>query len=160
MGRDYAFERFFRSSEPSVRRALVARFGGEVGREAVAEGFAVAWRMWESVSVMDNAAGYVYRTSERWAIRQVSRSDAPSVVIRSGGDRYEDVEDRYEDVELAEALRELSPRQRQAVVLVSGFGMTHREAADLLGCSKSSIQSHVERALERLRSGLEVHDDA
>lgn len=149
---DDGFERFVRSNEPSVRRALVARFGGDIGREAVAEGFAVAWRMWDSVSGMDNPAGYVYRTAERWAIRQASRN-------RETPTEPPAVEDKYEDIELAAALSGLSARQRQAVVLVSGFGLTHREAAELLGCSRSSIQSHVERALKRLRSDLEVRDD-
>ena len=69
-------------------------------------------------------------------------------------------EDRYADHELAHALSQLSPRQRQAVVLVAGFGMTHREAAELLGCARSSIQNHVERAMSRLRKDLEVTDNA
>ena len=34
------FESFFASTEPSLRRALVAGFGGERGREATAEALA------------------------------------------------------------------------------------------------------------------------
>ena len=54
------------------------------------------------------------------------------------------------------ALNTLSARQRQVVVLVHGFEYTHQEVADLLGISRSSVQNHVERGLEKLRSKLEV----
>lgn len=148
------FRAFFADAEPVVRRALVSRFGSELGREATAEGFAVAWRSWDRVSEMENRAGYVYRTGERWAGRQQSRSHSIELP------RSVAVEDEYPDHELAVALSTLSPRQRQAVVLVEGFGLTHREAAELLGCAKSSIQNHVERGMARLRTNLEVNDNA
>ena len=148
-----AFETFFTDAEPLVRRALVSRFGPELGRDATAEGFAVAWRSWSRVARMENGAGYVYRTSERWAARQRSRHpETPLSQVHS--------EDSYPDGELAHALDQLSPRQRQAVVLIEGFGLTHREAAEFLGCGKSSIQNHVERGMARLRKSLEANDNA
>ena len=54
-----AFEHFFDESEPFVRRALVSRFGAELGRDATAEGFAAAWRSWDRVSAMENRSGSV-----------------------------------------------------------------------------------------------------
>lgn len=153
MDRARAFEAFFNDAEPLLRRALVSRFGPDLGRDATAEGFAIAWRSWDRVAAMENRTGYVYRTSERWATRQ--RSRPPTVVAVP-----QHSEDHYLNTELAAALEQLSPQQRQAVVLVQGFGLTHREAAELLGCTKSSIQSHVERALRRLRTDFEVTDNA
>ncbi|HDK45363.1 MAG TPA: sigma-70 family RNA polymerase sigma factor [Actinobacteria bacterium] len=58
------------------------------------------------------------------------------------------------------ALSHLTTRQRQAVVLVYGYGMSHTEAAALLGVKRSTIQNHVERGLDRLRSELGVHHHA
>lgn len=153
MGSSRTFEHFFETTEPLVRRALVGRVGAELGRDAAAEAFAVAWSSWERVSVMENPAGYVYRVAERWAHRQTKLA-APS------GIEPEVVEDEYHDHELAAALGELSPQQRQAVVLVEGMGMTYREAAELLGCGRSSLQKHLERGLVRLRKNLEVNDNA
>jgi DNA-directed RNA polymerase specialized sigma24 family protein len=46
------------------------------------------------------------------------------------------------------------------VVLVHAYGMSHSEAADLLGLKRSSIQNHLERGLEKLRTDLGVHDHA
>ncbi len=149
-----AFEAFFVDAEPLVRRALVSRFGPEVGRDATAEGFAVAWRLWDRVSMMENRAGYVYRTAERWASRQQSRQ-RPAPLVGSATS-----EDHYRDHGLEDALAVLSPRQRQAVVLVEGFGLTHRETAELLGCARSSVQNHVERGMKRLRENLEVGRNA
>jgi DNA-directed RNA polymerase specialized sigma24 family protein len=45
------------------------------------------------------------------------------------------------------------------VVLVEAFEYTHQEAADLLGIGRSSVQTHLERGLERLRLALGVDDE-
>ena len=60
---------------------------------------------------------------------------------------------------LLAALARLSPRQREVVVLVDAFEWTHREVADLLGIRASSVQTHLERGLARLRAALGVSED-
>ena len=52
---------------------------------------------------------------------------------------------------------QLTERQRVAVVLVHGFGWTLREVAELTDVAVTSVQNHVERGLEKLRTALEVH---
>jgi DNA-directed RNA polymerase specialized sigma24 family protein len=42
------------------------------------------------------------------------------------------------------------------VVLVHGFGWTLREVAELRGVKVTSVQTHLERGLRRLRAALEV----
>jgi RNA polymerase sigma factor (sigma-70 family) len=61
---------------------------------------------------------------------------------------------------LLDALRALTEHQRVAVLLVHGYGWTHREAADLLGIRPSSLRNHLRRALTHLRAALEVDIDA
>ncbi len=61
---------------------------------------------------------------------------------------------------LEKALRGLSHQQRAAVLLVEALGLTYQEAADLLDVSRSSIQTHLERGLKRLRTDLGVTTDA
>jgi DNA-directed RNA polymerase specialized sigma24 family protein len=39
-------------------------------------------------------------------------------------------------------------------VLCHGFAWTHREVAELLGVSPSTVQNHVERGLDKLRACL------
>ncbi len=41
------FEAFVRDAEPRLRRALVAAYGPEQGRDAAAEALAYAWEHWD-----------------------------------------------------------------------------------------------------------------
>ena len=142
------FEVFFRAAEPHLRAALTATFGPETGRDACAEALTYAWRNWDRVRTLDNPRGYLFRVGQRWAHRHRTRSER----------RYPAVVDDAEPVAfeplLGEVLAGLSTRQRQAVVLCVGYGLTHAEAAALLGIERSSVQNHVERALRHLRHHL------
>ncbi len=145
-GQTYA--EFHARAEPQLRRSLIARYGGEVGREAAAEALAYGWEHWDRIRSMKNPLGYLYRVGQSKSRRfWPRRASLPA-----------DPEQREPWVEpgLPPALNKLSARQRQVVVLVHGFEYTHQEVADLLGLSRSSIQNHVERGLARLRAELEV----
>ena len=61
---------------------------------------------------------------------------------------------------LAQFLAGLSEHQRVAVWMVHGLGYPHGDVAELLGCSRPSIATHVRRALDKLRAELEVSSDA
>ena len=56
-----AFTSFVEAHEASLRAALTAVLGTEVGREAAAEALAYGWANWDRVSTMDNPIGYLYR---------------------------------------------------------------------------------------------------
>lgn len=141
------FESFFRVTEPLLRRALVAGFGSDLGRDAAAEALAYGWRNWSRVSALANPAGYLYRVGERWAQRHRQR---PQRWFAATAVQW----DSPFEPGLAAVLAELPRRQRQVVVLVTGFGLSHRETAELLDISRSSVQNHVERALHTLRTRL------
>ena len=147
-----SFDDFFRTFEPKLSRALAAGFGFEAGRDAAAEALGYAWRNWPKVSIMDNPPGYLYRIAERSAMRsRRRRRDVFALQNQSEGALFEPA--------LAPALSRLSLRQRQAVVLVAAYGLTHAEAAALLGVAPSSIQNHVERGMAKLKHSLGAHDE-
>jgi len=52
---------------------------------------------------------------------------------------------------LADAMRQLSPRQRTAVVLRYGLDLDLADIAAHMGCSAGTTRSHLSRGLERLR---------
>jgi RNA polymerase sigma-70 factor (ECF subfamily) len=54
-------------------------------------------------------------------------------------------------VMLRRALLDLSPQQRQAIVLVELEDQTAIEAAEVMGCSAATVRQHVFRAKKRLR---------
>jgi len=139
---------FFSVAEPRLRRALVAAYGPERGREAAAEALAFAWEHWGELRTMTNPIGYLYRvgqsrTRSRKTRAVFGRPDAWEPWVEPG---------------LASALARLSERQRVAVVLVHGFGWSLRDVADLTGTATTTIQNHVERGLARLRAALEALD--
>ena len=142
-----AFRSFVVESEPRLKRALVAGFGVENGLEATAEALAYGWEHWERLSGMENPAGYLYRVGQSSA----TRSDPVVVLPQPAADTSPWVESG-----LPAALVTLTEAQRTAVVLVHTFGHSLAEAAAILGISKSSVQKHVDRGLERLRRELGV----
>lgn len=144
------FAEFHREAEPRLRRALIARYGSEVGREATAEALAYGWEHWAKIAAMTNPLGYLYRVGQSrsrrlWPRRTVfaSRPEEALPWVEPG---------------LPSALNKLSARQRQVVVLIHGFEHTHQEVADLLGIARSSVQNHLERGLAKLRSEMEGSD--
>lgn len=147
------FERFVLEVEPRLRRALVAGFGAQVGRQAAADALAWAWQNWERMRAVENPVGYLYRVGRTSALRAAPR-DVPLAALAAG---VVSPDDSFEPG-LAPAMARLSEAQRCAVVLVVGFGYTLREAADVLGVTASTVHRDAERALGRLRSALEVEN--
>jgi RNA polymerase sigma factor (sigma-70 family) len=143
------FTEFFAEAEPRLRRAFVAAYGPERGREAAAEALTHAWEHWERVKEMDNAIGFLYRVGQsRSRPRRRPRPFPPAA----------ETPDQWVEPQLPDALNRLSERERTAVVLIEGFGWTFREVADTIGVSVSSVQSYFERGLHKLRTALGVDD--
>lgn len=144
------FAAFFADTEPRLRRALVATYGSERGREAAAEALGWAWEHWAEVQAMTYPVGYLYRVGQ-------SRTREPKRRVLFHVDAWSDPE---VEPALAGALEALSEHQRVAVVLVHGFAWTMRDVGELLGVSVSTVQNHLNRALVKLRIALEVNDNA
>jgi RNA polymerase sigma-70 factor (ECF subfamily) len=53
--------------------------------------------------------------------------------------------------ELWHAVRQLPDKQRDAVLLIYGEGLSHAAAADVLGCAETTISWHVHEARKRLK---------
>jgi RNA polymerase sigma factor (sigma-70 family) len=151
-----AFERFVIDVEPRLRRALVATYGAQVGREATVDALAYAWEHRARLSVMTNPAGYLYRVGQTSARRQRTvEANALDVATRAAMVGPSDDPPAFEPA-LGPALAALSEQQRAGVVLVHGYGWSLREAAGVLGVSVSTLRNHLERAMTRLRKALEV----
>jgi len=151
VGGERSFEVFFDEAEPRLRRALVAMYGFERGREAAAEALAYGWEHWERVRDMRNPVGYLFRVGQS---RTRPRKRPPVFDLPALAS------DVWIEPGLASALGELSERQRVAVVLVYGFGWHLAEVAEVTGVRVPTVQTHAERGLSRLRQALEVHDHA
>ncbi len=144
-----AFAAFVGDAEPRLRRAFTLLRGADVGGDATAEALAWAWEHWDQLQAMTNPVGYLYRVgSSRTRFREERFPHAPAPPDAPGFEPG-----------LVPALARLTVRQRTAVVLVHGCGWTHQEVADALELSRSSVGTHVERAMAQLRTELGVATD-
>ncbi len=142
------FTRFVKETEPRLSYALAAAYGIETGSEVTAD--ALTWA-WEHLKTMANPAGYLYRVGQSKARRYCK----PRVLFPE----VAPVEQPSIYPELPGALSHLSRNQRVAVVLIHGLGYTEREVADLVGSSRWTVRTHVERGLSKLRAELGVTVD-
>ena len=145
------FRAFVAYAEPRLRRALVAAYGAERGREAVAEALAFAWEEWSRVAAMTNPTGYLFRVGQsrtRARKRPVVFPDATMT------------EAPWVEPGLVDAMRAMTERQRIAVVLVHGYQWSVREVAELTGLTRSTVQKHLDRGIGKLRAALGVDTDA
>jgi RNA polymerase sigma factor (sigma-70 family) len=140
-GDEASFRRFVLEVEPRLRRALVATYGLDRGREATAEALGWAWENRDQLEKIDSPVRYLYRVGQS---RSRARRERP-VYDRPAA------QDPWIEPKLAAALARLSTRQRVSAFLVHGAGWTPSEVADLLGVDVSTVQTHLGRAMTRLR---------
>jgi DNA-directed RNA polymerase specialized sigma24 family protein len=142
------FTRFVKETEPRLSYAFFAAYGPEVGADVTSDSLAYAWEHWDQIREMDNPSGYLFRVGQSKALwYHRPRVCFPAVVRPS----IPEVEPR-----LPEVLSHLTRNQRVAVVLVHALGWTEEEVARLIGRSRSTVRTHLERGLLRLRDELEV----
>ena len=138
--------------EKRLNRALVARFGIDVGLEVTAETMTWAWEHRSRLERMDNPAGFLFRVGQsrsrrllRWRRR---RAQFPAVVVSGSMP--------WTEPQLPAALAELDEDQRTAVVLVHCFEWTYAEVAELVDVPIHTVRNRVHRGLTRLRRSLGV----
>ena len=61
---------------------------------------------------------------------------------------------------LQQALQQLPPEHREALILVGAAGLTYEEAAEVCGCALGTIKSRVNRARARLLKIMDADDPA
>lgn len=142
------FESFVQWAEPRLRRALVAAYGADRGREATAEALAYAWEHWNELGEVDNVTGLLYRVGQS-RTRQRKRRPLFAAPMQP---------EPWFEPTLVSALEALTDRQRSAVVLIHGFGWTLREVAECTGVKVTTVQNHLERGLAKLRTKMKVVD--
>jgi len=145
------FSVFVKEAEPRLTRALSAAYGIQVGRDATADSIAYAWEHWERIQYMANPTGYLYRVGQTSA-RKYMRSDPLFPAV----DR---VELPHIEPGLPAALTSLTESQRTAVMLLYGLEWSEREVAELLDVDRSTVRSHKDRGIDKLRKALEVGND-
>ena len=93
------------------------------------------------------------RLRARQRILPFAPSEMSALVDGAGG---ETPEDQVIGAELWIAVRALPDQQRDAVLLVYGCDLSHREAAAIMGCTEKTVSWHLHEARRRLKVKLEA----
>jgi RNA polymerase sigma factor (sigma-70 family) len=150
-----SFEDFFELEHESLFGALYLLSGNRSDAEDLTQlAFLKVWERWSLVQEMENPTGYLYRTAmNRFRSQRRRAAVAARRAYRQvrGGDPMDRVEAQDE---VDRALATLTPRQREAVVLVDLLQFPADEAARLLRIAPSTLRVQLARGRQRARNEL------
>lgn len=161
------FDRFVADAADGLLRAAALITWDEAEAEDLVQEclFRVA-RRWPRVRKMDHPRAYARTVLVHLALDEGKhRTRRRAELQQSASGRIDEHEDdtavrvlgRVEaSADLAQALSELPPRQRVALVLRYFEDLSEAEAAEAMGCSLGTVKSTTSRALERLRQVVEL----
>ena len=142
------FSDFFRREfERLVRTAYLVLHDQQSAEDVAQDAFGQLYRSWPKVSGYDNPEAWVRRVAIRMAVRVASREKSRPALTRWHSPRSLPAE---RDLDLAAALRTLPAQQRAAVALHYYEDRSAEEVGTLLGCSASTVRTHLARARSRL----------
>lgn len=150
-------ERFVTEAYPSLVAALTHQFGDRwLAEELTQEALVRACDRWSSVRTLDSPIGWSFKVAVnlgRSALRR--RAAERGARARRGEDpavhHDPDVALR---VAVNDALRHLTDRQRQAVVLRHFLGLPASEVAEVLGTTEEAVRALTMRGIAALRESL------
>jgi RNA polymerase sigma-70 factor (ECF subfamily) len=155
--REARFTRVYEEHLETVRR-YVWRRDPDLVDDVVAETFLVAWRRIDDVP--EHAAPWligVARNVRRNSRRSASRQQAVSARLADAVPPLEGPGAPRESAALGPALRTLSDRDREVLLLAVWDGLDRASIAAALGCSRANVSVRLHRARRRLERSLAAH---
>jgi RNA polymerase sigma factor (sigma-70 family) len=150
------FQRFVDRHREDVWRFLVASVGPTEADDCFQETFVSALKAYPRLRPNSNLKAWVLTIAHRKAIddhRRRARGALPVAEIEALDERAT-ASPRARDGVLWQAVQQLPPRQRSAVVLRFVADMAHREIATTIGCSEEAARRSLHEGLTRLREEL------
>lgn len=133
----------------------------DAAEEVAQRVFVRLWRRRRKLDPSRSVRALLYRMTRNLCIdlerkRQTRRQARQRLVRRHR--RPPTPHERLRERELRGAIQEavegLSPRRREAFMLCRVHGLSHREAADVMGLSPQTVSNHVSAALRHIRTRL------
>jgi len=125
-----------------------------VAEEMVQEAFAAAFRRWDNVSQMESPQGWVRKVVANRSVSRFRRLAAETKALMRMHGEQATPPITTDTIAVWDAIRRLSTRQAEVVVLVYFAGLSHVETARLLGCGVETVRTHLKRAKTRLANML------
>jgi RNA polymerase sigma-70 factor (sigma-E family) len=144
-----------------LRTACLVTGEPHLGEDLLQTALAKAYGSWDKVSRADHPVAYVRRLMINAHLSWVRRLTNTEQVIETLPDvGTADHQSTHADSdELRRALLGLSLRVRTAVVLRFFEDLSEADTAELMGCSRSTVNNHVTRGLAALRVLLAPADE-
>ena len=149
-----------------VAAYLLARADAEAAGEALAKTLEVAWRRLDEVpsdplpwliGVARKVLADEWRTRRRHQALIVGLTESEAVRPRSGESvGYDAADAATQRLVAIDALSTLTEADREALLLVAWDGLTTRQAAAALGCSRGAFAVRLFRARSRLKEHLDA----
>lgn len=162
-----ALRALFDDTYEPLWRSVMRLVGDEAAARDLAQDAFV--RVWDRRATLDpslSLRALLYRTVRNLALNQLRDEQTRRHLLEDPGSaaisaRPRDpaaADQQLEASELAARLQqfiaELPPRQQEALRLSRFDGLSHQEIADVMGCAPRTVNNHLVRALEQLRSRL------
>jgi RNA polymerase sigma factor (sigma-70 family) len=150
------FEEFLEAQRGTVMRFLWVAVGPSEADDVFQETFLAALRAWPRVVDDGRLGRWILRIASRKAIdhhRGVARRPIPvpeALGSRAGASDTADPPATDPDGDLWDAVRELPPKQRVAVVHRHVLDRPYAEIAEILGCSEAAARKNVSDGTKRL----------
>jgi len=154
-----SFDEFFAAHSATLyrRMRLVTRDHHEA-EEVVQDAFLSIYEHWDRVAGIPDPVGYLYRTAfNAWKkrSRRAARAIRNVFMPPSETDEFAAADTR---TIVGEALDNLTPRQRAAVVLTDLMGFSSEQAGDILGIRAVTARVLASQGRATLRARLEDSD--
>lgn len=153
-----AFGRLVERHYDFIHRAAWRWSGGRADAEDIAQEVCV--RLGRSIRTYRGGAAFttwLYATTMNAARDQMRRSARDTAKAEAygrhalvDGQGAADADERADG--LWEAVRQLPDKQRDAVLLVYGEGLSHAAAADVMACAEATVSWHIHEAKKRLKA--------
>jgi RNA polymerase sigma-70 factor (ECF subfamily) len=148
-----SFEGFYLANERRLFRALFVLTGSRDHAEDLAQhAFCRVWERWDRVSGLDDPTGYLFRTAfnaHHSAVRRATRAArrVVEVVAHSAPSPAPEPADLAADRDhVARALAQLTPRQREAVVLTQLLDCDATHAGRIMRIRPATVRVLVSQA--------------
>ena len=139
-----------------LRTACLLTGDAHLGEDLLQTALAKAYGSWAKVRQAEHPGAYVRRLMVNAHLSWLRRLTNTERVLETFPDRPTgDFQAAHADTdEMRGALLGLSPRVRTALVLRYFDDLSEAETAQLMGCSRSTVNNHVTRGLAALRAVL------
>jgi RNA polymerase sigma-70 factor (ECF subfamily) len=157
---DESFNCFFSQEYPAVVAAVQRIVNRQdIAEEVAQEAFCRALEKWTHVETHESPGGWVQLTALRLAVRRERRSQHLARILALFSRDAPDHQPTPTDVDLERALKRLSLRQRQAVILHYTLDLSVVDTAGLMGLQPGTVKAHLSRARATLESALSTQGE-